>query len=198
MLPKYNEFEERLYQEGWQYIITDGVKSFTVEELASRLGVSKKTVYQKVSSKEELITNCITSAMSELFTNMQRIMRDEENPALQLIKVGEFVATFLSRINIQRIMELKMRYPGIWQKVEHFRFERREQFHSILVAAQDQGLIKADLNIEQFSFLFVQMINSVFQPEVFMQQNMGIPDMVRLFFRTITEGIFTKEGLKHV
>ncbi len=198
MLPKYNEFEERLYQEGWQYIITDGVKSFTVEELASRLGVSKKTVYQKVSSKEELITNCITNAMSELFINMQRIMLDEENPALQLIKVGEFVATFLSRINIQRIMELKMRYPGIWQKIEYFRFERREQFRSILLAAQEQGLIKADLNIEQFSFLLVQMINSVFQPEDFMQQNMGIPDMIRLFFRTITEGIFTKEGLKHV
>ena len=48
-----------ILKEGGNLIADDGIKSFTVENLATRLFMSKKTIYQCFSTKEVLIKGII-------------------------------------------------------------------------------------------------------------------------------------------
>jgi AcrR family transcriptional regulator len=42
----YSQQETHILEEGFNAIMRTGVKSFTVESLAGRLGMSKKTIYK--------------------------------------------------------------------------------------------------------------------------------------------------------
>ena len=193
-----SEFEQRLYRQGWEIFQQDGIRAFTVETLAQRLGISKKTIYQVVKTREELIERIVTNTLNSIKAGLLDAIGNEADPVQQFITVGEFLATALSRVQVNRMLELKVRHPRIWKLIEEFRFERREQFANILYAAQKQGLLKADLEIDVFVRLYMHMVNSIFQPEFFTHNNLVIPDTIRLFFRIISEGIYTAEGIKHV
>ncbi len=193
-----SEFEQRLYRQGWEIFQQDGIRAFTVETLARQLGVSKKTIYKVVKTREELIERIVTHTLNSIKAGLQGVIGNEADPVQQFITVGEFLATSLSRVQVNRMLELKVRHPRIWKLIEEFRFERREQFANILYEAQKQGLLKADLEIDVFVRLYMYMVNSIFQPEFFVQNNLIIPDTIRLFFKIISEGIFTAEGIKHV
>jgi len=196
--PTLTEFEERLYHQGWQMLIHDGVRAFTVENLSRRLGVSKKTIYKTVTSKEDLIEKIVNYTLSKIKNRILITIAEEPNPVKQFIAIGELLSNFLSHVQDNRILELKIKYPKVWQLIEDFRFERREQFFNILFLAEKQGLIKPDFDIDIVVTLFMQLLNSVFQPEFFVQNNLIIPNTIRLFFKIISEGIFTAEGIKHV
>ncbi|MCK5331482.1 MAG: TetR/AcrR family transcriptional regulator [Candidatus Marinimicrobia bacterium] len=193
-----SEFEQRLYRQGWEIFQQDGIRAFTVETLAQRLGVSKKTIYKVVKTREELIERIVTHTLNSIKAGLLGVIGNETDPVQQFITVGEFLATALSRVQVNRMLELKVRHPRIWKLIEEFRFERREQFANILCEAQKQGLLKADLEIDVLVRLYMYMVNSIFQPEFFAQNNLIIPDTIRLFFKIISEGIFTAEGIKHV
>ena len=53
-----------------------GIK-FTMDDLARRLGMSKRTLYENFSSKEELVGSLLTAAIAELKTKREAIARDE-------------------------------------------------------------------------------------------------------------------------
>ncbi len=198
MTPIITEFEQRLYQQGWEIFQQDGLRAFTVETLAQQLGVSKKTIYQVVKTREELIERIVIFTLSSIETGLLGVIEKEVDPVQQFIVVGEYLATALSRVQVNRMLDLKVKHPQVWQLIEEFRFERREQFTDILLEAQKLGLLKDDLEIDIFVRLHLHMINSIFQPEFFVQNNLMIPDTIRLFFKIISEGIFTAEGIKHV
>ena len=50
--------EEKLYEATFALYQENGVK-FTMDELANRLGISKKTLYERVRSKEELVARAV-------------------------------------------------------------------------------------------------------------------------------------------
>ncbi len=192
------EFENHLYQSTWQIIVQEGVRAFTIENLAHQMGVSKKTIYKYVSSKDDLIEKCINYTMAGFDEQMNAIIADEPNPILCFTAVIEFVSSFLSQIQTNRIYELKMRYPRMWKMLEDFRSGRRKYFHAILIDAQKQGFIKPTIDIDLFTILLMQMINGTFQPEFLVNINLDKSEIVKFFFRIITEGTLTEEGLKYV
>ena len=62
-----------ILKEGDELILNEGVKSFTVENLASKLSMSKKTIYQYFPTKEVLLKKIITfklKSMSKEFDNI--------------------------------------------------------------------------------------------------------------------------------
>ncbi len=59
MVNQYTEQEEQILEQGFESIAQTGVRSFTVESLASRLGMSKKTIYKYFPTKEKLIRKIV-------------------------------------------------------------------------------------------------------------------------------------------
>ena len=55
-----------ILNEGFRSVVTNGIRSFTVESLASGLSMSKKTIYQYFPKKEILIKKIIDFRMKKL------------------------------------------------------------------------------------------------------------------------------------
>jgi hypothetical protein len=96
---------------------------------------------------------------------------------------------------VERINELKTRYPAVWRSVESFRKERLQNFRDILERGQAQGYVRKDIDVHQVSILYIEIINRVFQPEYFIENDVNIRDTLEIFIKIFSRGIFTEEGL---
>jgi len=187
--------ENTILSEGFEQVMRTGVRAFTVESLAGSLGMSKKTIYKFFPSKEKLLLRIMQFMTARVRRQFERIITEEDNAARQFIKVMNMIIGVLSQVSVERMQELKVRYPRIWLYVEEFRRERLENFKAILIRGQDQGLVRDDIDVHQIALLYIEIINRVFQPEFFVESGMSIKDTLHVFIKIFSRGIFTDEGL---
>jgi AcrR family transcriptional regulator len=185
---------ETILTNGLEEVMTTGVRAFTVESLANRLGMSKKTIYKFFPSKEVLIRNIMEFMTGRIKRQFDAILLTEPNAALQFIGVLMVISKQISNVSPERIAEVKVRYPQIWRDVEAFRFERMENMRGIFQLGQEQGLVRDDLNVDHVAKLFSTIINHIFQPEFFVQNQVTIRETFDLMIQIFSRGLFTEEG----
>lgn len=198
MTNTFSQQEEHILEEGFEAITRSGVRSFTVESLAGRLGMSKKTIYKYFPTKEKLIRKIVVFMTRQVEQKFSKICETEKNPVIQFVKVMEHISKFASHAPVQRLAQLKTAYPAVWKEIETFRLNRQDDFYRILKSAQDQGLARNDVDMRKFSIVFINMINNTFQPEFFLQNDLAVGETIDGVAKIISRGIFTSKGLEAI
>ena len=133
--------EEMLFHDAFVLYQEYGVK-FTMGDLAARLGISKKTLYELVSSKDELVTRAVSHYFDAVEREQADIRKDNTLSALQ--KTERLLC-----VNPQmpfreyRIRELRRSFPGAYlQLTEHLETEW-EKIFSVMDEAIAQGFLMA-------------------------------------------------------
>jgi hypothetical protein len=101
----------------------------------------------------------------------------------------------ISRVSMIKVVEVKNRYPQVWEKIESFQIGLKQDFAKIFIEAQEQGLARKDIDMNIVSIIYMNILNSTFQPEFFLKNNLAADDTINLFVNIITEGMFTEKGL---
>ncbi len=190
--------EKPILEHGFELFARDGVKGFTVESLAKDLVMSKKTIYKFFPTKEILLQKIFQYIMTALAGHFTKIRGKDINPLDKFVYVMTEITQTISRVSIVRINEMKARYPVIWKDIEAFRLARRTDFFQIMEEAQQQGLVRQELNLEMTATLFMNIINDVFQPEFFISNQLAPKEVIELFRDIFLRGIVTQKGLKQL
>ena len=198
MVNQYTEQEEQILEQGFESVANSGVRSFTVDALSKRLAMSKKTIYKYFPTKEKLVQSIIHFVFNQINSVFDKIMTEEPNPAVQYIKIMETISKFAGRTPVHRLAELKSSYPGIWKEMETFRLSQADKFYIILKNSQDQGLAREDINMKSAAIVYINIINSTFQPEFFLKNDLPIRETIRGFVQVVARGIFTEKGMKAI
>ena len=221
--------EKQILEEGFDSVSESGVNSFTVEGLASKLFISKKTIYEYFPSKEKLLEKIVKYRIGVVKSNIDKIVNKNPNPVLQFIEMKRYLFKFTSRFDSNKMVEFKSKYPHIWKMIESMRLENRHNFLKILSKGQKQGDVRKELDINlkhvdlgggfyfQYkeddpnfkiedirkeldinfvSTLYVSIINSTFQPEFFINNNISYSDSLQVYTNIMSYGLFTKKGLE--
>jgi len=189
---------DQILSEGFESVADSGVRAFTVDALSKRLAMSKKTIYKFFPTKEDLVRSIIHFVFNQINSVFKKVMEKEPNPAVQYIKVMERICKFAGRAPAQKLVELKSLYPKIWKEVESFRLGQQKNFYVILKSAQDQGLAHGDINMKTAAIVYTNIVNSTFQPEFFLKNDLPIRDTINGFVKIVARGIFTEKGMKAV
>jgi AcrR family transcriptional regulator len=188
----------QILEGGFDSVVDTGVRAFTVESLAKRLAMSKKTIYKFFPTKENLIRSIMRFVFTQIDAAFNKVMVDEPNPAVQFIKIMETIAKFAGRVPVDKIVELKSLHPEIWKEIESFRLSHQDDFYTILHDAQEWGLARDDINMRATSIIYINIINSTFQPEFFLKNDLPIRETIRGFVKIVAHGIFTDKGMKAI
>ncbi len=188
----------QILSEGFESVADGGVRAFTVDALSKRLAMSKKTIYKFFPTKKNLIHSIMHFVFGQINGVFKKVMTEEPNPALQYIKIMEKICKFAGRTPVHKLVELKSLYPEIWKEVESFRLSHQEYFYIILKNAQDQGLAHIDINMKSAAIVYINIVNSTFQPEFFLKNDLPIRDTIHGFVQIVARGIFTEKGMKAV
>ena len=115
---------------------------FTMQDLATRLKVSKRSLYENFSSKENLIDEMVDIILSDMTEEEHAIFaRDIPIPEKveALLTIHPYDAEMF---NTNVYEDLKRMYPQQWQKIENSRLERQRHVEVLLTQGIEEGTLR--------------------------------------------------------
>lgn len=93
---------------------------FTMDDLAKRMRISKRTLYSHIVSKEKLILDIIELNFSSIKEQEKKIMEDTGLDIVEKIKSVLCIMPFSNvPIDYRRIHEIKEFYPKLYERIEY-------------------------------------------------------------------------------
>ncbi len=141
-----------------------GIRSVTMDDVASELGISKKTLYQYFKDKKDLVTQTLNYFMENPPFQVDKL--NQENAIERLFSQRRHFSTIFKHLNNNLEFDLKKQYPQLYKKVRNHKRERI--FSDTLKNVSDgikQGLYRKDLDGSFVSKIQVGRMLCSFNPD---------------------------------
>jgi AcrR family transcriptional regulator len=149
-----------------------GVNNTKVLEIATKAGVSKKTIYKYFESKEDLVKILYHEFLIEMNTKMDSLVNSDHAFVSKLTGIIEFLSQSLKIITPILIRDLKERNIEFGLLVEpHVKNAVFERFKKLVQSGMDSGDIKENMKLESIVLMYREAINSFVE----MRSEIGIP-----------------------
>ncbi|WP_392419998.1 TetR/AcrR family transcriptional regulator [Capnocytophaga canis] len=111
--------KEQLITIARDLLIDLGIKSVTMDDIARKAGVSKKTLYNHFKDKTDLIQTVVLYVSKELNEQTKAIMTNRQNPIEQLYEVERFFSCQPVIVNNSPQKQLQKYYPKIYKELQN-------------------------------------------------------------------------------
>jgi AcrR family transcriptional regulator len=137
-----------------------GFKSITMDDVARELGVSKKTLYQYFTDKNDLVDQCVENYLEMMQTTCTKISFDKSVDAVSMmLSITEFVGKMLRQVNPSSMYDLKKYFKPAWDNFEH---------------GLKKGLYRKDIDSEMVTRLYIYLISFLTDPDTYDKTNTDI------------------------
>ncbi|WP_020605842.1 TetR/AcrR family transcriptional regulator [Spirosoma spitsbergense] len=189
--------KERILAEAERLFWKFGVRSVTMEEIAKQLGISKKTIYQHFSDKEQILYQVIQHKTSRNQSEMDCMVTDTANPVEEILNVLNMMQKNADQVSPNLLMDIKRYYP---QAFSLFRqYKEGQIMRSILENIQKgilQGLYRADMNPAILARLRVEQIELAFNHDLFPSDQYSMHDVQAELIHHFVRGMLTEKGFE--
>ncbi len=93
-----------------------GIKSITMDDVATELGISKKTLYQYVTDKDDLVGKFIDNEIALRQEEICKCFQAGFNAIEELFEISKFMNKLMKDQNPATEHDLKKYYPHHYQK----------------------------------------------------------------------------------
>lgn len=190
------EIRERILKTSEALFRKFGIRSVTMDEIASELGISKKTIYQNFEDKDSIVHEIARQNMMCDIEESERIYKEAANPIEQVFRETELLRKQAATINPAVFYDLKKYHPKTWQLFQEYnKVNFLEIVKKNLKEGVQQGFYRADINIEVLARLRMEEVEFAFNREVFPTEKFNHLDVHTVFIDHFLRGILTPKGL---
>lgn len=174
-----------------------GVKSVTMDDVSRELGISKKTLYKYVTTKDDLILHVMEIYVSRDQQMSTTICSTAYNAIDELQRISAHVNMELQQLNPALVFDLQKYHRPIWEHLEqhHYQFVGLCMLNNIL-RGRREGLYRDDFNAEIVARLHVSHIHSLLNPDVFPHTQFKLTDIHNTLLDYHMHAICTPKGIE--
>lgn len=184
-----------ILKEGFNSVLRNGIRSFTVENLASSLSMSKKTIYSYFPKKEILIKKIIDFRMKKLSSEFREIINNQNDAIIQFIEVRNHHIKFANKLNLKKLTYIKARHPQVWDIIEQHRLDRKTIYMEIFKLAKSQSYLRNDLEPSTCASIYMNVINSTFQPDFLNSNELELNQTIDHLRTIMSYGFFNEKAI---
>lgn len=193
------ERERELVAEAARIFGTYGIKSVTMGDLATRMGISKKTLYQYVKDKNDLVGKAVRLVGDQFRKQVTEVLAAGGNAIDELFALTTFVTAQLKDLHPSILYDLEKYHPETYHQV---RRARRAEVAGIMTRNMErgikEGLYRADLNIPMIATVYLARLDMASDTEFFPPEHYDMNALHWELFRYHVRGIATPEGVKYL
>ncbi|MFC2151798.1 TetR/AcrR family transcriptional regulator [Bacteroidota bacterium] len=174
-----------------------GIKSVTMDDVARELGISKKTLYQYVENKNDLVSKVLDYMLDLKNCSFKEITEKDQNAIEALLEVGVYIIKSINDYNSSTLYDLKKYYPELSQKFHNIRKER--MYNAIIKnieKGKNEGLYRIDMNTEIIAKIQTSRFIHMSSGDFFDRDEMLKPQYVMELFIYHIRGIANSKGIE--
>jgi AcrR family transcriptional regulator len=142
--------------------LTLGFKSVTMDEIATEMGISKKTIYKYFSNKELLIEESTQLVHKEVIETIEKIVAKNFNAIEENFQIRRMFKEMFKYSETSPVYELKRHYPEVYQKVVGYQIEICEGcFRDNILKGISEGLYRENIDVENYVKFYYTLIFSI-------------------------------------
>lgn len=172
-----------------------GIKSVSMDDVASTLHISKRTLYENFDSKDNLLSLILDRFIQE-DTAEQKLIAQNPDAMDGLHSFLSHAVEILGSLSESTIYDLKKSYTRLYRELDNFRSQTiRENISFYLSKGQQQGYFIDDISIDLQSELFLLVMTSILESDIKSDMDRRI-ELFKTFYFTQLKGIATEKGLQ--
>lgn len=162
------ELKNQIINSSLNFFMRYGIKSVSMDDIAREVGISKKTLYQHISDKKELVSLSIKHHLKEDESYCVEVMHSTDNAIQQLLNLAQHIISAFQNLNPSTIFDIQKYYPKCWKLFTKHREEFiLNQIKNNLSRGIESGLYRPELNADIVARLYISLVDASINPDVF-------------------------------
>lgn len=190
---------KELLSKAEEIFLSYGIKSVTMDDFAGKLGISKKTLYQFVCDKSDLVQKTMKNHIETEKKAIQDISRQNENAIDEIFAIGRHVMVHISKMNPSAMYDLQKYHPEAWKLFLDF---KNTFIYSCILENMErgvkQGLYRSDFNTDIVARIYAARTEIVVSQEVFPFPKYNVIDVYAEYLKYHVRSIATEKGLTYL
>lgn len=175
-----------------------GIRNLNMDDISRNLKISKKTLYQYVKSKEDLIEKLFQYDDVKWNKEFTKIKIDELNAIEILLKVSLLIYEEMSRMDSKLKFELRKYYQPIFDEVMIAKQKHIfEQISKNILKGIKEGLYRNDINVELAATLYVRNMVDMHSKDYCFVENVTFDQVFEAMFENHIRAISTQAGIEY-
>jgi AcrR family transcriptional regulator len=172
-----------------------GIKSVTMDDVSSHLGISKKTLYEFFKDKEDLVRQVLLLKQERVKQQFKEIAGKNLNAIEELFEVYRILNDLFREYNPSMEYDIRKYYPDIcsWDREEHRKRKYATAYNNMLKGKRE-GLYRKDLDASVIARLLVSHAESMISSDLFSQEELTSFKVFQEIFVYSLQGIMSNKG----
>lgn len=175
-----------------------GIKSITMDDIAVRLGCSKKTLYNYFKDRKDLVFKVVSADMKKHESAVLKTVSENLHPIDELFKINTISVNKIKTIHPSAQYDLKKYYPKSW---EIFDRNNKQLTYKICIKNLKKGIkvgcYRKDIKPEIMSKIFSEKIDLVFNGILFKSSEISFTEVFNEMINHYILGIVNEDGREY-
>lgn len=156
------DIRNQIVETALELFVTKGIKEVKMDDIASLLSVSKRTIYELFTDKEQLVLEAVKLQHEKMREEAKTIIRNTEGILGIILALYSLYFNKLKNINKKFFLELE-KYPNICRRNKDREAKNNKKFVAWMEMGRKQGLFREDANFEILSFILQRNLKTIFR-----------------------------------
>lgn len=174
-----------------------GVKHVTMDDLASQLGISKKTIYQFYKDKDALVMAVINFELEEQALKCQKTKDIAENAVHEMFMILEDIQQMFKNMNPMTMTELQKYFPEAFARIQN---HKDEFMHRIiktnLIKGIEEGVYRKEIDPEILSIYRLETSFVPFNPQLYPFSKFDLGKVTVQIIENFIYGVMSIKGFE--
>lgn len=191
------DLKQQIIEEAKAMFMRYGIKSVSMEDIARKMGMSKKTLYLHLENKAELISLILEEKLNDEIAIMVQLREKASNAIEEIMSIADFVVATLREMPPMIIYDLQKYYQATWRGFDE---KYKAHIHTTILEnikrGMDEGYYRKDINPDIITKFYVGKAMVVVDEDMFPAENYDCDILFQEHIEYHVHGIATPRGLE--
>lgn len=190
------EIKDRITEGAAELFRTYGIRSVTMDSLATHLGMSKRTIYEVFSDKDDMLICVLKWMAGKQKELVHKIINESENSIIAIFRLLEINRDYFQDMSPAFHADLKkFHHEVLMKKADKCEMPDYRNNQEVIEKGMSEKLFREDLDADLVNRCLYFLGRSVMDHDLYPYEEFSRRDVVKNTFINYLKGISTQKGL---
>lgn len=153
------EVRDRILSKAHELFCTFGFRRVTMDEIAVKTGMSKKTIYQSFSTKDEMVDAVVEDMLGKSKDSCIKNLETAENAVHEMFLNIDMMQELMEDVNPVVFEDLQKFFPPVFEKFFNHKYDFiKKKISDNLKRGIKEGIYRPDINVDILTKYLVETL----------------------------------------
>ena len=187
----------RIREKAKELFLRYGIRSVSMDDIANQLGMSKKTIYQYFTDKNELVDAVVEDDIGDMQRDCMQCTEKARDAIEEIFLTVDKVIEQLSNLNPMVLYDLEKFHVRAYQRfIEHKNKFLLQIIRHNLEWGVKEGLYRADIDVEVLAKFRLESMMVPFNIDLFPPSKYKLTEVTKIIIEHFLYGVASLKGHK--